>query len=107
GWVWETQQTFVLDDLEKETPFAARLQTLRENGVKSLCSLPLTTAQRRLGVMSFGRCTTHEHSETEVAFLQQVARQVAVAVDNVLNFESAQASQSKLAQETDRWLLLH
>src|SRR4029077_16569477 len=55
GWVWETQQPFVLDDLEKGTPFAPRLQTLRENGVKSLCSLPLTTAQRRLGVMSFGR----------------------------------------------------
>ena len=61
GWVWETQQAFILDDLGKETPFAARLQTLRENGVKSLCSLPLTTAQRRLGVMSFGRGTTHRH----------------------------------------------
>jgi len=106
GWVWETQQTFVLDDLEKETPFAARLQTLRENGVKSLCSLPLTTAQRRLGVMSFGRGTTHEHSETEVAFLQQVARQVAVAVDNVLNFESAQAYQRQLARERDRLRVL-
>ena len=23
GWVWETQQPFILDDLEKETPFAA------------------------------------------------------------------------------------
>ena len=106
GWVWETQQTFVLDDLEKETPFAARLQTLRENGVKSLCSLPLTTAQRRLGVMSFGRGTTHEHSETEVAFLQQVARQVAVAVDNVLNFESAQAYQRQLARARDRLRVL-
>src|SRR4029077_8902874 len=106
GWVWETQQTFVLDDLEKETPFAARLQTLRENGVKSLCSLPLTTAQRRLGVMSFGRGTTHKHSETEVAFLQQVAPQVAGAVDNVLNFESAQAYQRQLARERDRLRVL-
>ena len=106
GWVWETQQTFVLDDLGKETPFAALLQTLRENGVKSLCSLPLTTAQRRLGVMSFGRGTPHKHSETEVAFLQQVARQVAVAVDNVLNFESAQAYQRQLARERDRLRVL-
>ena len=92
GWVWETQQPFILDDLEKETPFAALLQGMRENGVKSVCSLPLTTAQRRLGVMSFGRSTTHHHTESEIAFLQQVARQVAVAVDNVLNFESAQAT---------------
>jgi formate hydrogenlyase transcriptional activator len=106
GWVWETQQPFILDDLEKETPFAALLQTLRENGVKSLCSLPLTTAQRRLGVMSFGRGTAHQHSESEIAFLQQVARQVAVAVDNVLNFEAAQAYQRQLARERDRLRVL-
>jgi formate hydrogenlyase transcriptional activator len=106
GWAWETQQVFVLDDLEKETPFAALLEKLRADGVKSLCSLPLTTAQRRLGVMSFGRSTTYQHTESEIAFLQQVARQVAVAVDNVLNFESAQAYQRQLAQERDRLRVL-
>lgn len=106
GWVWETQQPFILDDIEKETPFPALLQTLRDNGVRSVCSLALTTAQRRLGVMSFGRSTPHTHSQTEVAFLQQVARQVAVAVDNVLNFESAQAYQRQLARERDRLRVL-
>jgi formate hydrogenlyase transcriptional activator len=106
GWVWETQQPFILDDIEKETPFPALLQTLRDNEVRSVCSLALTTAQRRLGVMSFGRSTTHTHSQTEVAFLQQVARQVAVAVDNVLNFESAQAYQRQLARERDRLRVL-
>jgi len=106
GWVWETQQPFILDDIEKETPFPALLQTLRENGVRSVCSLALTTAQRRLGVMSFGRSTPHTHTETEVAFLQQVARQVAVAVDNALNFESAQAYQRQLARERDRLRVL-
>src|ERR1700692_5086755 len=106
GWVWETQQPFILDDLEKETPFAALLQNIRENGVKSVCSLPLTTAQRRLGVMSFGRSTTHQHTESEIAFLQQVARQVAVAVDNVLTFQSAQAYQRQLARERDRLRVL-
>ncbi len=74
--------------------------------MKSVCSLPLTTAQRRLGVMSFGRSTTHHHTESEIAFLQQVARQVAVAVDNVLNFESAQAYQRQLARERDRLRVL-
>jgi formate hydrogenlyase transcriptional activator len=106
GWVWETQQPFILDDLGKETPFAALLHPLRENGVKSVCSLPLTTAQRRLGVMSFGRTTPHHHTDTEIEFLQQVARQVAVAVDNTLNFESAQAYQRQLAQERDRLRVL-
>jgi formate hydrogenlyase transcriptional activator len=106
GVVWETQQPFIMDDIDKGAPFPALVQTLRENGVKSACSLPLTTAQRRLGVMSFGRSTPHEHTEGEIAFLQQVARQVAVAVDNALNFERAQAYQRQLAQERDRLRVL-
>jgi len=106
GLVWETQQPFILDDAEKETRYPAFLQILRENGVKSACSVPLTTAQRRLGVMSFGRTSPHHHTENEIAFLQQVARQVAVAVDNTLNFERAQAYQRQLAQERDRFRVL-
>ena len=59
GWVWETQQPFILDDTEEETRYPELLQILRENGVRSFCSVPLTTAQRRLGVLSFGRATPH------------------------------------------------
>ncbi len=106
GWVWETQQPFILDDIAEETRFPTLLQILRENGVKSACSVPLTTAQRRLGVLSFGRLTPHRHSENEIAFLRQVARQVAVAVDNALNFERAQAYQRQLAHERDRLRVL-
>jgi formate hydrogenlyase transcriptional activator len=106
GWVWETQQPFVLDDAEEETRFPLLLQILRENGVRSFCSVPLTTAQRRLGVLSFGRGTPHHYGEVEIAFIQQVARQVAVAVDNALNLERAQAYQRQLAQERDRLRVL-
>src|SRR5579862_4623856 len=96
GLVWETQQPFVLNDTEEETRFPSLLQMLRENGVRSTCSVPLTTAQRRLGVLSFGRRTTHQYEKGEIEFMQQVARQVAVAVDNALNFERAQAYQRQL-----------
>jgi formate hydrogenlyase transcriptional activator len=106
GWVWETQQPFVLNDTEEETRYPALVQILRENSVRSFCSVPLTTAQRRLGVLSFGRGTPHHYAEGEVAFLQQVARQVAVAVDNALNLERVQAYQRQLAQERDRLRVL-
>jgi formate hydrogenlyase transcriptional activator len=106
GWVWEMQQPFILDDTEEETRYPDLLQILRENGVRSFCSVPLTTAQRRLGVLSFGRATPHHYGEVEIAFIQQVARQVAVAVDNALNLERAQAYQRQLAQERDRLRVL-
>ena len=106
GWVWETQQPFIWNDTQEETRFQFLLQILRENGVRSACSVPVTTAQRRLGVLSFGRRTAHHYAEGEIAFMQQVARQVAVAVDNALNFERAQAYQRQLAQERDRLRVL-
>jgi formate hydrogenlyase transcriptional activator len=46
------------------------------------------------------------YSEIDVIFLQQVARQVAVAVDNALNFEQAQSGQQQLEKERDRLGLL-
>ena len=46
------------------------------------------------------------YSEIDVIFLQQVARQVAVAVDNALNFEHAQSGQQQLQNERDRLGLL-
>ena len=92
---------------ERKRRLPALLQILRGERREVGCArFRLTTAQRRLGVLSFGRSTPHRHTENEIAFLQQVARQVAVAVDNALNFESAQAYQRQLAQERDRLRVL-
>ena len=106
GLVWETQRPIAVMDIEQETRFPRITKMLHENSVRSFCSLPLTTAQRRLGVMGFGRKTVHQYTENELSFMQQVARQVAVAVDNALNFESAEAYQRQLAQERDRLRVL-
>jgi len=106
GTVWETQQPLVVADIEQESRYPTLLQTLRQEQVKSFCMLPLTTAHRRLGALGFGRTILHRYSDTEVEFMQQVARQVAVAVDNALNYRSAQAYQQQLAQQRDRLQVL-
>ena len=57
-----------------------------ENGVQSFCVVPLTTAFRRWGAWDSAACSERVYSQDdEVDFMQQVARQVAVAVDNVLH----------------------
>ncbi len=106
GTVWETQQPLVVADIEQESRYPVLMQTLRQEQVKSFCMLPLTTAHRRLGALGFGRTVLHRYSDTEVEFMQQVARQVAVAVDNALNYRSAQAYQQQLAQQRDRLQVL-
>src|SRR5580692_11116322 len=91
GWVWQSQQPFVVTDTEEDRRFPEFLQRLREVGIRSLAMVPLTTAQRRLGAMGFGRLVPQGITDTEVQFMQRAASQVAVAVDNALNFQTSQA----------------
>jgi formate hydrogenlyase transcriptional activator len=106
GWVWQTQQPLVIVDVDDETRFPDFMPRLREHSVRSLAIFPLTTAQRRLGSMGFGRMMPQQVTDTEMQFMQRVASQVAVAVDNALNFETSQAYQSQLARERDRLQVL-
>ncbi len=106
GWVWETQQPFISEDILTETRFVAFLSRLQDSGVRSFASLPLTTAQRRLGAMGFGRLQPKAISDSDIRFMERVAAQVAVAVDNALNFEAAQAYQQQLAEQRDRLQVL-
>jgi formate hydrogenlyase transcriptional activator len=106
GWVWQTQQPFVVSDTEEDRRFPDFLQRLKEVGVRSLAMVPLTTAQRRLGAMGFGRLVPQGITEAEVQFMVRAASQVAVAVDNALNYETSQAYQEQLARERDRLQVL-
>ena len=56
-------------------------------GVQSLCWLPLTTARRRLGALILHAKQPSAYDTADVGFLQLVANQVAVAVDNALAFQ--------------------
>ena len=106
GYVVETQRPLVVQDTERETRFPEILQLLRENGVKSFCGLPLTSAHRRVGVLGFGSVHLSAYQEADLEFLGRVATQVAVAVDNALNFQKAQSYQQELGRERDRLRVL-
>ena len=106
GLVWKTQQPLVVDDLEAETRFPRLIAMMRENGVQSFCAIPLTTALRRLGSFGFGSLSKRVYREDDLRFMQQVANQVAVAVDNVLHDEGVRVAQQALTRERDRLQLL-
>jgi formate hydrogenlyase transcriptional activator len=106
GLVWQTQETFVVSDTAEEERYPEFMQRLRDEGVRSFALVPLTTAQRRLGAMGFGRIIPRRITEDELAFMKRVACQVAVAVDNALNLETSQAYHAQLARERDRLRVL-
>jgi formate hydrogenlyase transcriptional activator len=106
GYVWNTQESLIVNDITLERRFAPLIERLRAEGVQSFCTVPLTTALGRLGAMGFGSLQKQQYTVTEISFMREVARQVAVAVDNVLHEESARAAQLALARERDRFRLL-
>ncbi|MBZ5542623.1 MAG: sigma 54-interacting transcriptional regulator [Acidobacteriia bacterium] len=106
GYVVETQKPLVVQNLDQETRFPEILRLMRENGVKSFCGLPLTTAHRRVGVLGFGSIKLDAYPLDNLEFLGRVAAQVALAVDNALNFQNAQSYQHQLSRERDRLRVL-
>jgi formate hydrogenlyase transcriptional activator len=98
GWVWQHQEAVVVRDLEQEDrfPYAKSLLT---RPVKSICSVPMTTAHQQLGVVNFWTDKTGAYDQLDIEFVKLVAAQIAVAVE-------AQCYQHKLAHERDRSQLL-
>lgn len=99
GWVWQAQQPLIISDLTQDSRFPTVLPLMLEDGVQSICTVPLTTALRRLGALDFASVEKDTYQESELTFLLQVAKQVAVAVDNVLH-------QEELCRERDRLQVL-
>lgn len=98
GWVWTHQEAVVIRDLAQDDRFPYS-KGLLKRPVKSICSVPLTTAHQKLGVMNFWTEKTGAYDQIDIEFVKLVAAQIAVAVE-------AQCYQHKLARERDRSTLL-
>jgi len=106
GWVWLSQEPLIISDYDRETRFPQLTSTWHSYGMKSGYYLPLTTPQRRLGAINFASARPRTYDACDLGLFAQVARLVAVAVDNTLNFQSSQLYQRQLAGERDRLRLL-
>jgi formate hydrogenlyase transcriptional activator len=106
GLVWKSQRPMMITDVDREERFTRLMTLFRENGIRSFCAVPLTTAQRRLGAMGFGTLELRTYEASEIEFMHQVAKQVAIALENALNYERAQSIQAQLTRERDHQHLL-
>jgi formate hydrogenlyase transcriptional activator len=106
GEAWTTQEPVISGDLGTEERYPEIFQILRDHELKSYCALPLTSPVRRIGALSFGSLQRNAYRQEDVEFLQLVARQVAVAVDNALHYKDARTLQGELSRERDRLRML-
>jgi formate hydrogenlyase transcriptional activator len=95
----ETRKPYYTPDLASETRFPVIREMLTPFGVQSICTFPLFTAQRDLGSLNFGSLHKDAYQPEDIEFMQLVARQVAVAVDNALSYERIEELNARLAEE--------
>jgi formate hydrogenlyase transcriptional activator len=99
GWVWQARQPLITSTVTELQRWPGFLERVRPYGVQSFCWLPLTTARRRLGTLVFLSKQPSVYHTADVGFLQLVANQVAVAIDNALAFQEIAALKDQLAKE--------
>jgi len=66
-----------------------------EEGLSVGCYLPLVGRDRVVGVLMLSRRSDHAFEQDDVILLEQVARQVAIAVENTLEYEEATKDRDK------------
>ncbi len=98
GLVFQQQRPFVRRDLEREAQYPTETQALAD-GVRSFVIVPLVARARCIGTLAVASTRVGAYSETDVAFLQEVAGQVAVAIENMTAYEEIAALKARLERE--------
>src|ERR1700737_4897668 len=95
-WVFQNQRALVIPFVDQETRFPDTMEFLKKHEIQSVCMLPLTTVHRRIGSMFIASEHPDAYSDDEVRFLALVADQMALAIDDALNFEASRTAEKHL-----------
>ena len=91
-------------DIESSDPEAARVMIAE--GFRSACSVPLKTARGKYGTFNVASPEDHAFPPVEIALLEQIAAQMAMAIENATHFQQAQRYQRDATERRDRLQLL-
>jgi len=67
--------------------------------IKKVCGFPLASPNRVLGAVALGRLSENAFTADDLALLSEVAKQVAIAIENALAYGRIADAKEKLAQE--------
>jgi formate hydrogenlyase transcriptional activator len=97
GWVFDHQQP-LRRNLEEAQQFANERRLWAE-GIRSLCIVPLILRGKSIGTLSVVSREKDQYSEEAAQFLQEVATQVALAIENMKFYEEIASLKARLEKE--------
>jgi formate hydrogenlyase transcriptional activator len=99
GRVFREQKLLLRRDLAAERQYPAE-DRAHADGVRSYVIVPLVVHGRSIGVLAVASVNPNQYSEADAAFFQEVANQVALAVENMKAYEEIAALKARLERES-------
>jgi len=103
GWVFDQRKPLVGGDMSKEPPWPVDHQkvitSLIEAGIRSYLLAPMITKRGATGTLALASLETDCYSEGDAELLVEVAKQVALAVENMHAYEEIAGLKVRLEQE--------
>jgi len=96
--VLDQRRPLVRRDLRAERRSRSEDLLLRE-GLRSYVAAPLVAKGKVLGTLNVGSEAPDRYSDDDAGFIEEIARQVATAVDNMLAYEEIARLKAQLEQE--------
>jgi formate hydrogenlyase transcriptional activator len=100
GWVYSHGRVHVRPDLQREQVFLEDAYYVQE-GLGRMINLPLLVREHCLGTLNIGSAQPGEPDPDDLKFLQQVATQIAYAIDHVLAYQQIKQLSEKLRLENE------
>jgi formate hydrogenlyase transcriptional activator len=98
SWVFEHLRPLVRHDLEKEQQYHNE-RRLAAEGIRSMCVVPLALQGECIGLLSLVSREKDRYSDEDAAFFQEVANQVALAVQNMQSYQEIDNLKARLEKE--------
>ena len=90
GIAMATRQTVMRDRIDFKEFYSPTIREAYNAGLRSGCSVPLISHDQVLGTINVGSMNEAAFTRRDAELLEQIADQVAIAVENALNFQRAE-----------------
>jgi formate hydrogenlyase transcriptional activator len=98
AWVFDHQRPLLRRDLAKEGQYANERRLVAED-IQSMCVLPLVFQGRSIGTLSLVSREKDRYSDEDAVFLQEVANQVVLAIQNMQSYQEIESLKARLEKE--------
>ena len=95
----QTRKTAFLDASDLHAMDSPLARAMCEGGVRSVCSVPLIAGNRIWGALNPSSMSESAFGPSEVEYLQQVANQIATAIQNAHSYREIAQLKDRLAHE--------